>query len=235
MLKHRATLVRSCGKAKWPGLQLPNLGIIMPKMGRKPKFHAGLASALFSRVQLRVLSLLVGQTDRQFHASEIIRLAGSGSGAVQRELEKLTGAGIVAVTNSGNRKLYRANRESPIFDELHGIIVKTVGLVEPLRQALKPYQSEIDAAFVYGSIAKGKDTARSDIDLLIIGKGIAYSEIYSTLQKAEKTLHRQVNQNLMTKTEWIRKLADKNAFVSKIAQQPKLFVFGTENELQGTG
>jgi predicted nucleotidyltransferase len=141
----------------------------------------------------------------------------------------------LGITTSGNRKLYQANRQSPIFGELHGLIVKTIGLVEPLRQALKPYGSEIDVAFVYGSVAKGEDTAKSDIDLMIIGNDLAYSELYAALQKAEKSLLRPVNPNLMTKIEWAQKRTGKNSFVDKISQQPKLFVFGTEHELKGIG
>src|SRR5204863_9369387 len=134
----------------------------------------------------------------------------------------------------GNRKLHQANRQSPIFPELHGLLIKTVGLVEPLRLALKPYRSSIDVAFVYGSVAKGQDTAKSDVDLMIIGDRLGYRDVYSALEKAEKILLRPVNPNLMTPSDWKRKLQSKNAFVSKILQQPKLFVFGTDHELQGT-
>jgi predicted nucleotidyltransferase len=204
-------------------------------MGRIENPKLGLAGALFSRVQLRVLSLLFGQPDRQFHASEIIRLAGSGSGAVQRELEKLTASGILSVKVAGNRKVYQANRQSPIFGELQGIIAKTAGLIEPLRQALKPFEKAIEAAFVYGSVAKGKDTAKSDIDLMIVGSGLSYSEIFAALQKAEKTLLRPVNPNLLDGGEWKRKRTEKGSFVSKIAGQPKLFVYGSEDGLSRIG
>ena len=204
-------------------------------MGRNPTATAGLASALFSRVQLRLLSLFFRQPDRAFNGSELIRLAGSGTGAVQRELEKLTSAGILSVTLSGNRKFYRANRQSPVFNELHGLILKTVGLVEPLRQALEAFRSNIEVAFVYGSVARGQDTAESDIDLMIIGNELAYGETYAALQNAEKALLRPVNPSLMTPAEWKRRFADKNGFVRKVFQQPKLFVFGAENELTATG
>jgi predicted nucleotidyltransferase len=202
-------------------------------MGRKKSAGHGLAGALFSKVQLRVLGLLFGQTERVFSISEIIRLAGSGSGAVQRELEKLTAAGIVTMSFSGNRKLYQANRQSPIFAELHGLVRKTVGLLEPLSKALKPYQSNIDFAFVYGSVAKGTDTAKSDIDLMIIGKDITYGEIFAALQNTEKTLQRPINPNLMTPDEWRQRQSNKSAFVTKILEQPKLFILGTDNELHG--
>jgi predicted nucleotidyltransferase len=204
-------------------------------MGRKSLTESGLAGALFARVQARLLALFFGEPDRTFHVSELIRLVDSGSGAVQRELKKLAAAGILSVAISGNRRFYQANRQSPIFEELHGLIVKTVGLVEPLRSSLKAFADGIDVAFVYGSVAKGEDTAKSDIDLMIIGQDVAYGEIYAALQKAEKILLRAVNPNLMTKKEWNKKLLERSSFISKILQQPKLFVFGTENELKGIG
>jgi len=207
----------------------------MLKMGIKERSPNGLAGALFSKVQLSVLGLLIGQPDRSFRISEIIRLVGSGSGAVQRELETLTGAGIFTVSSSGNQKFYRANRQSPIFEELYGLVLKTVGLLEPLKKALKPYQSKIEFAFVYGSIAKGTDIAKSDIDLMIIGEQITYGDIFMALQNAEKTLQRPINPNLMTPDEWRQRRSNKSAFVTKIIEQPKMFVLGTDNELQGIG
>jgi predicted nucleotidyltransferase len=200
-----------------------------------PKKPVSLAGALFSRVQLRVLSLLFGEPDRQFHASEIIRLAGSGTGAVQRELKKLTAAGILIVATAGNRKVYQANAKSPIFAEIKGIITKTSGLVEPLRQALKPYARQVIAAFVYGSVAKGSDIAKSDIDLMVVSDELAYGALFAALQKAEKTLHRPVNPNLLTAAEWKRKRAEKGSFARKIFEQPKLFILGSEHELEGIG
>lgn len=201
----------------------------------KKRATKGLAGALFSQVQLRILALLIGQPDRGFHATEIIRLAGSGSGAVQRQLEKLSEAGILNVTSVGTRKVYQANRQSPIFNELYGLMIKTVGLVEPLRRALKSFEPNIQVAFVYGSVAKGKDTAKSDIDLMIIGKNLAYAEAYAALQKAERILGRSVNPNLMTAIEWKRKRSEGSAFINRIAEQPKLFIFGSENDLKGIG
>jgi predicted nucleotidyltransferase len=189
-----------------------------------------LADALFSRVQLRVLSLLFGQPDRAFHASEVIRLAASGSGAVQRELKRLSEAGLIDTTLSANRKLYQANRKSPLFNELHSLVLKTAGLVEPLRAALQPLAKRIDAAFVYGSVAKGSDRAGSDIDLMVIADDLAYGDIYKALQKAEDRLQRPINPNLMTSREWRRKSADDSAFAGKIARQPRLFILGEADE-----
>lgn len=187
--------------------------------------------ALFSSVQQRVLGILFGQPDQQFQGAKLIRMAKSGTGAVHRQLKNLEASGLVKVTRVGNQKYYQANPDSPVFEELCGLIRKTVGLREPVRAALEPYREQIDVAFIYGSIAKGTDTAKSDIDLMVIGDGMNYMEIYKALQNAETILHRPINPNLSTLEEWRKKLADKNPFIVKVKEQPRLFIYGTENDL----
>ncbi len=214
-------------------MTLPILGCIIPNMGRFPPVPSGLADALFSQVQQRVLALLLGHPERSFHVSEIIRLVESGSGSVQRELEKLTKAGIISVTASANRKLYQANRASAVFAELHSIVLKTMGLTEPLRKALTPFEKHIRWAFVYGSIAKGTDTSRSDIDLMIVGSKLSYSAVYAALQGAEARLLRQINPNIMTMGEWRKKRASPTSFLTKLLAQPKLFLIGSEDDIPG--
>lgn len=99
--------------ASWQ--DIPNLGIFMPNMGLKtpPSRSLGLVSVLFTGTQQRLLALLFGQPTRRFYASELIGLAGMGSGAVQRELAKLAGSGLVTVRAVGNQKHYQANASSP--------------------------------------------------------------------------------------------------------------------------
>ena len=147
--------------------------LIIPKMGTKAATvrsarHSSLADALFTNTQQRVLGLLFGQPDRSYYATEIISLAGSGSGAVQRELARLEQSGLVTMRRIGTQKHYQANPASPLYSELCSIAMKTVGLAEPLREALAPLAEKIIAAFVYGSIAKRADTSTSDIDLMIV-------------------------------------------------------------------
>jgi predicted nucleotidyltransferase len=156
----------------------------------------------------------------------------SGTGAVERELSRLQESGLVSVERIGNQKHYRANRQSPIFEELHSLVLKTAGLTEPLKDSLQPYADKIKAAFVYGSVAKGKDTARSDIDLMVIGEDLSYPDLYTGLQKAETVLHRQVNPNFLSPQEWRRKLTQKDSFVARISAQPKIFIFGSEIDLR---
>lgn len=195
----------------------------------------GLAGALFSQVRLRVLALFLSHPSQSYQLTQVIGLVGSGRGAVQREVERLTRAGILDQTTSGTRKVYQANAHSPIFEELHRLMLKTAGLQDPLRAALKPLASKIDIAFVYGSIAKGEDSARSDIDLMVIGGDIDYAGLYKALERAEKSLIRPINPHVMTPSEWREKLAVENAFVTKLARQPKLFIFGSDGDLKRVG
>ena len=198
-------------------------------MGMTATANTALAQALFSTVQLRVLGLLFGQPDRSFQGAELIRLARSGDGAVHRVLTRLAESGLVTVTRIGNQKHYRANAESPIFGELHGLIVKTVGLTAPLQKALAPFADRIMGAFVYGSIAKGTDTAKSDVDLMIIGEGLDYSQVYTALQAAERALHRSVNPTIYNRKEFRKRKRAGNAFLERVLAQPKLWVIGSDH------
>jgi predicted nucleotidyltransferase len=191
----------------------------------------GMAGALFSNVQQRLLALIFGHPETSFYWAEIVRTLQSGKGAIDRELARLERSGLVSVERIGNQKHYRANRDSPIFHELHSIVRKTVGLADPLRHSLQPFAERIRAAFVYGSIAKGTDSARSDIDLMVIGDNLTYSDLYSGLEQAEKILARPVNPTFLNLAEWKRKQAEKNSFIEKINSQPKLFIFGSEADL----
>ena len=195
----------------------------------------GLADALFSKVQQRILSVLFGQPDRSFHSREIIRLAHSGVGAVQRELARLAAVELVTVVRIGNQKHYQANRAAPIFNELRGIVLKTFGVAGVLRQALAGLADRIQLAFVFGSVASGEDTAGSDVDLLIVADALSYPEVYAALAAVEPQLGRPVNPTLYDETEWRRKQAEGNAFVTRIGAQPKIWIVGTEDDLNSAG
>ena len=211
---------------------VPELGMIIPEMGTTAsKPRTGLADALFTPVQQRVLGLLFGQPDRRFQSAEIIRLAKGGVGAVHRQLGRLAETDLVTVTRSGNQKHYQARRDSPVFDELHSLIVKTVGVAEPLRQALARKARAIRAAFVYGSVAKGTDRARSDIDLMVISDSLRYSDLFEALQAAEAVLGRTVNPTVMTVAQWRAKRARADSFVARIAGQSRVFVIGSDDDL----
>jgi predicted nucleotidyltransferase len=205
--------------------------MIIPNMGMKARAPRGLADPLFSLVQQRVLALLFGQPERLYQSAELIRLARSGTGAVHRVVSALAHAGLVTVRRVGNQKHYQANRQSPVFPELHGLVVKTVGLVDPLRQALAALAQDIDAAFVYGSVARGTDTAASDIDLMVVGDRVGYPDVFRALQSAERSLARPVNPNVMTRSEWRAKREQAGTFAARIAREARLFVMGSDDDL----
>ena len=199
---------------------------------RRQSQQGGVANALFTRVQQRVLGLLFAQPDRSFQSSELIRLAHSGTGAVHRQLGRLADTGLISVTRSGNQKHYQANRASAVFAELHGLVLKTVGVVEPLRDALSALAPRIRAAFVYGSSAKGTERATSDIDLMVISDAVRYHDVYEALQPVEGLLSRPVNPTVLTPTEWRRKRKRADSLAARVVKQPLLFVIGSEDDLE---
>ncbi len=209
------------------GIFVPNMGMNVSPSGRR----TGLASALFPGTKQRVLGLLFGQPARSFYASELIGLTGSGSGAVQRELASLAQSGLVNVRAIGKQKHYQANPDSPIFMELCGLVQKTVGLAEPLREALAPLAAQIKAAFVYGSVAQRKDTAASDIDLLILSDHVAYGDVFAALEPVAGRLGRTVNPTILTRPEFTRRSTAREAFLSRVLTQPKVWIIGDQGEL----
>jgi predicted nucleotidyltransferase len=197
-------------------------------MGSK---RPGLADALFSKTQQRLLGLLFVNPDRSYFANELVRLAESGIGAVHRELATLEAAGLVTAKRVGNQKHYQANRAASIFKELRSIALKTFGVGEVLREALKPLAAKIRAAFVYGSLAKGSDTAASDIDLMVISDEVAYADLFIVASDAERRLGRKVSPTVYSPAELRQKAAGGNEFVLRLLEQPKIFVIGSEDEL----
>lgn len=201
----------------------------MPEMGMNDT--GSLADALFSAGQQRVLGLLFGQPDRSYYANELIALAGGGSGAIQRELARLERAGLVTIRRVGSQKHFQANAESLLFDELTSIVRKTFGLAAPLRDALAPLRKRIVAAFVYGSVAKRSDTARSDIDLMVVSDKITYADVYAALETAGGRLGRRVNPTVYSRKELARRRKSDNAFMKRVLAQPKIWIIGTESDL----
>jgi predicted nucleotidyltransferase len=217
-------------QAQTSGCTLPNLGINMPDMGKLDDVPVSLADALFTRTQQRVLRLLFGQPGRSFFASELIAMTGSGSGAVQRELKRLTASGLVTVRQVGRQKHYQANAAAPIFEELRNMVRKTVAVVEPLRDILEPLAERIELALVYGSVAKGEDTASSDIDLLVVADDLTLEALYTALAQVESDLARKVNPTLYTPAEFARRREVGNAFVERVMRGEHLLLIGTLNE-----
>ena len=190
------------------------------------------ADALFSGLQQRLLAVLFGQPDRSFYGNELLRLTGTGRGALQRELAKLVSADLVTVTPIGNQKHYQANAAAPIFAELRGIVMKTLGLADVLRTALNAVSDRIELAFVFGSVAKGTDIATSDIDLMVVTETLTYADLFEGLAAAEQVLGRKVNPTLYTSAALAEKVRTENSFVLRVLSQPKIFLIkGAEDAL----
>jgi predicted nucleotidyltransferase len=207
--------------------------MINPIMGIsiEPLKPSSLADVLFPKVRQRVLAVLFGMPDRSFYANEVIGLAQSGTGAVQRELAALSGAGLITVRKQGNQKHYQANSAAPVFAELRGLVLKTMGLADVLRAALAPLAAQIDAAFVYGSVAKQQDTAYSDVDVLIISTSLGYADVFGALESATVQLGRKLNPTLYGPEELAKRIAQDAAFVTRVLQQPKIWLIGNEETL----
>lgn len=194
-----------------------------------------IAEALFTKTQQRVLGLLYGKPDKRFYTNEIVRMAAMGRGTVTRELEKLTSSGILISTKEGNQQYYQANSDNPIFDELMAIATKTFGVADVVRKALKPVNDKILCAFIYGSVAKGEAKAKSDIDLLVISDKLAYADLMECLVDAEKTLSRPINPSVYELEQFKQKWQEDNAFISKVMDQPKIWLKGSENDISASG
>ena len=194
----------------------------------------GLADALFTTTQQRLLTLLFGQPGRSFFASELIRLTGSGSGAVQRELKRFASSGLVSVTPLGRQKHYQANPDCPVFEEVSGIVRKTLALTEPIRRALEPIADRIRLALVYGSVVEGTDTAGSDVDLLLVADGVMLEEVYAALSPVETGLARRISPALYTSREFDERKAAGNPFLTNVLTGEHIVLIGGEGDAPAT-
>ena len=215
-------------------MKVPELGTIVPNMGTIQNKRKGLGEALFSKTQRQVLGLMFGNPDKSFYAKEVVRHAGIGIGTVQRELEKLSRAGILTVKKIGNQKHYQANRESPIFEELYSLVLKTFGMASVFQRKLETLAEKIKVSFIFGSVARGTDHASSDIDVMVISDSLDYPELMAAVHQAETELGRVVNPKLYGTSEFREKIESDNSFVERVMKQPKIFLIGTEDDINQT-
>lgn len=198
-------------------------------------FGMSIHSALFTDSQSRLLPWLFGQPERTYHLSELRRLTGLGSASLQRELNRLAAAGLVDSQPAGNMRRFQANPQSPVFAELVALTRKTLGTVPVLRDALLPLMPDLLAAWIYGSVAKQTDTARSDIDVMLVGNNLLLSRVLAYLEPAEAQLGRKINPNCFTPEEFARRQAEPDSFVNRVLAQPTLKLLGDINELAHVG
>ena len=183
-------------------------------------------AALFSESQSRVFRWLFGQPERSYHLSELRRLTGLGSASLQRELNKLAGAGLVRSERVGNLRQFQADSKSPVYGELVALTRKTLGVEPMLRKALEPLAPKLDAAFIYGSVAKGTDKANSDVDLMLVGAKLTLSKVLELVVPVEAQLGRKINPTLLTPREFKRRRAERDSLVNRVLAQPTIALLG---------
>ena len=188
-------------------------------------------ASLFGHTRSALLAMLYGHTNQSFYLRQLVRTVGTGHGAVQRELKNITDMGLAVRSVQGNQVLYQANSQSPIFPEIKSLITKTVGIHNVIRSALISLGSQIQIAFVYGSVARQDERANSDVDLMVLGD-VPFSDVVSALATAQRVLGREVNPTIFPVPEFRSKLAAGNHFLRSVMKEKKLLVLGTDNELK---
>lgn len=185
---------------------------------------------LFPKTRRGILAATLLHPDRWWYLSDLARALDAVPQALRRDLNQLVAAGILQQRSDGNRVYFKPDPECPILQDLQNVLLKTVGLVDVLRDSLKPFSKKIASAFVYGSIARGEELSASDVDLMIIGS-IRLSEIAPPLKDAETTLLRPVNPTVYTEGEYAKKLREGHSFLATVQSAEKLFVIGTYDDL----
>jgi predicted nucleotidyltransferase/DNA-binding transcriptional ArsR family regulator len=185
---------------------------------------------LFGAYRRQVLSLLLLKPGESFYVREIGRLAGVPAGSLHRELNALTEAGLLVRKASGNQVRYQAARDCPIYGELAAIFRKTAGLADVLRDSLGPIAENVALAFVFGSVAQGKEKPTSDIDLLVVGSA-SFEQVVEACHLARDRLGREVNPVVMSRDAFRKKQRARDRFISRVLKEPKIFVIGDVSEL----
>ncbi|MCU7806316.1 MAG: transcriptional regulator [Candidatus Thiodiazotropha sp. (ex Semelilucina semeliformis)] len=194
-----------------------------------------LSELLFSEYRRKVLGLLLLHPDQAYHVREIARLTGTVAGTLHKELSKLADAEILLKRSSGNQVLYQANRDGLVYQELASITRKTFGVTDVLREALQTVIDQLDFAFVYGSVAKEEDRSSSDIDLMVVTDQLAYADLMNNLLDAESQLGRTINPSVYDLLQIKQRLKQKNAFLTRVMEQPKIWIKGTEDDVKTLG
>ncbi|MHC9509824.1 nucleotidyltransferase domain-containing protein [Kangiella sp. M94] len=190
-----------------------------------------LADLLFKEQRRRILGLLLLKPEARYHVREIARLTNLNAGSTQRELKKLAEAELLIATEQGNQLLYQANRNNLIFEELSSILRKTSGLADVLRGVLAPLSGKIDVAFVFGSMASGKASQHSDIDLCVVGK-VTFLEVVKAVYPAQETLAREINPKCFTPAQWQEAMQENSVFIKEILEKDVINIIGDRDDLK---
>ena len=186
--------------------------------------------ALFPKTRQEILAATLVRPEKAWYAAELARRIGVPSSSLQRELKDLTTASILKTHRRGRMAYYQANVDSPLFADLRGLLLKTAGLADVLRDVLRPLSAQIQVAFVYGSMASGAERHDSDVDLMIIGLASPI-DLAVPLRKASELLGREVNPTSYTQEEFLNKWRAKDHFLTRAFDKPMLIVLGSQDEL----
>jgi DNA-binding transcriptional ArsR family regulator len=192
--------------------------------------NRSILDALLPKTRQGILAAMFVQPEKTWYASELARRMGVPSSSLQRELKDLTAAGILKNHRKGQMTYYQVNAGSPVFPDLRGLILKTAGLVDVLADDLKPLAARLRFAFVYGSIASGKERSDSDIDLMVVGR-VSPAELALPLRHSRELLGREINPSVYTPVEFDKKRAAKDHFLTTVLAKPRLFVVGSKDDL----
>ena len=183
-----------------------------------------------SKLRVDLLSLFFGRPDEEFYVREIEKILQEDVGNISRELKNLEGIGLLVSRKKGNLKYYLLDRKFPLHDELRSIILKTKGAVGVLQGVLSGVKG-VEFAFIFGSFATGLETARSDVDLMVIGK-VPLDRLIKILREPEEILGREINPSLFERREIEKRLQDKEPFISRVMREPKIMLIGDEDGLR---
>ncbi len=185
-----------------------------------------------SQLRAKLIGFLMTHADERYFVRQIAVLIHEDPTNVSRELARLAKSGILVSYQAGREKYYQANKNSSIFEELRSLAVKTTGLADVLRTALNPLSGQIRAAFIHGSFASGRDTAASDVDVMVIGDA-PFKDVVQALQKAQSSLNREVNPTVYPVREFSDKMTTGHHFIADVVKGKKIFLIGDEHELAG--
>lgn len=185
---------------------------------------------MFSPYRRQALAVLFLRSDEQFHVRELERMTGVSAGSLHRELKAMAESGLLLRENIGNQVFYQANTECSIYEELASIFRKTIGLTSLLQDALSDLGDKIEVAFVFGSMASGRQTAGSDLDICVLGE-VSLREVVKALSPVQETLRREINPVVMTPKKFSDQSRKQDRFVTRVLSEPILFVKATRDEL----
>ena len=191
-----------------------------------------LSGILSSRVRAEIFRLLFGLNEKELHMREMERQAALSLGTIRQDLQKLVKLDLVKARRDSNRLYYRANTDHPLFPEIRNLVLKTAGLVEVIKSALD--REGIEVAFIFGSLARSKERAASDVDLMVIGT-IGLRSLSNRLAGVSEQIGREINPHALSIEEFRRRKQNGNHFLSNVIESPKLFIIGSENDLETMG